>query len=127
MLALPLHDISNFYAGDLTVSDNAIGSVGSTTYPEEPPVPLALPNGVIILVKSTPHKDSGDVAAPLGGFDFQRLVEGLQQAMGSIGKKTAPSKTKIELGLEIKGESGKLFAWLVDAGASGQVKLTFEW
>jgi hypothetical protein len=65
------------------------------------------------------------------------VVDGLRQVTDAIGavagevagalEKAAPQKFSVELGFELKSESGGLVALLARAGGTATIKVTMEW
>lgn len=115
------------------------------------PVKLALSNGAEILVQ--PAVTAGVVAygpAPGGGLaaytpppvpflggeaDAQTLpfssvssvISGIMEDLGEAVKAAAPDKFTLEVGLEIKAQTGPILSVLLAGGGSASVTVTMEW
>jgi Trypsin-co-occurring domain 1 len=96
-------------------------------------VEVVLPNKAVALVQVTDLDGGGQVAEKVSWkdtFDFADVpgtLEGIAQAIRSGLAKAAPSKTTVELGLDVAVKSGKLTAMLVEGGAKASLKVTLEW
>lgn len=93
-------------------------------------VAVMLPNGEELYIPAREAEGSGDVVGALTALKMDRLVkiiDGFQQALQPIMRSALPEKTKLEIGLEVSVEAGKLMALLVDGNMKGNVKLSFEW
>jgi NTP-dependent ternary system trypsin peptidase co-occuring protein len=97
----------------------------------EVPVEIATAGGspVLLYVQTV---DAGGEAEV--GFS---VVDGLRQVTDAIGavagevagalERAAPQKFSVELGFELKSESGGLVALLAKAGGTATIKVTMEW
>ena len=97
-------------------------------------VEVTLPNGAVALVQATDLDDGGGQVAEKVGwkdtFDFagvSETLEGIAQAVRSGLEKATPSKTTVELGIELAVKSGKLTGLVVEGGAAASLKVTLEW
>jgi hypothetical protein len=95
-------------------------------------VEVALPNGVVALVRAA-DVDGGrgaSKAGPLGRFDLDAVtgtLEGVSTAVKVALAKAAPDKVTVEFGLELAVTSGVLTGLLVDGEGSGSLSVTLEW
>ena len=97
-------------------------------------VEVMLPNGAVALVRATDlDEGGGQVAEKVGfkdAFDFEgvsKTLEGIVHAVRSGLVKVAPSKTTVELGIDLAVRSGKLTALVVEGDAAASLKVTLEW
>ena len=106
-------------------------NLSSLAYPAaSPSVDVTLPNGEVLALPQAPGAGAGqvsDVMSPVQLDRLGRIVEGLIQVMTPVARSALPNKTSVEIGLELKVESGKLTAYLVGASAQAAVKVTMEW
>jgi hypothetical protein len=78
-------------------------------------------------------EDGGQVAEKVGwrdSFDLAAVsetLEGIAQAVRSGLEKMTPSKTTVELGIQLAVKSGKLTSLVVEGDASASLKVTLEW
>ena len=84
-------------------------------------VEVVLPNGAVALVQATDlDEGGGQVAEKVGWsepYDFGGVSEtlaGIAQAVRSGLSKAAPSRTTVELGIELAVKSGKLTGLIVE-------------
>ncbi|HEX2039323.1 MAG TPA: CU044_2847 family protein [Acidimicrobiales bacterium] len=95
-------------------------------------VEVALPNGVVALVRTAEGGDDG-VAEKVGWsdrFDFDGVagaLEGIATAIRSGLERARPSKVTVELGLDVVVKAGKLTGLLVDGEGTGSLLVTLEW
>jgi hypothetical protein len=96
-------------------------------------VEVVLPNKSVALVRATDLDEGGQVAEKVGwkdAFDLQGLsgtLEGIAQAVRSGLVKVTPSKTTVELGIELAVKNGKLTGLIVEGDAKASLKVTLEW
>jgi hypothetical protein len=118
-------------------------------------VEVTLPNGAVALVRAADldeGRGSGQVAEKAGlwreeekadlwrdrekagtwqdTFDLEgvsKTLEGIAHAVRSALVKVTPSKTTVELGIDLAVKSGKLTALVVEGGAAASLKVTLEW
>jgi hypothetical protein len=97
-------------------------------------VEVTLPNGAVALVRAADlDEDGGQVAEKVGwrdSFDLAAVsetLEGIAQAVRSGLEKMTPSKTTVELGIQLAVKSGKLTSLVVEGDASASLKVTLEW
>jgi hypothetical protein len=96
-------------------------------------IEVLLPNGTVALVQATDIDDVGQAAEKVAWtdvFDFEHVsetLEGIAQAIRSGLDKAAPTKTTVELGIELAVKNGQLTGLLVNGQASTSLKVTLEW
>jgi hypothetical protein len=96
-------------------------------------VEVMLPNKTVALVRAVDLDEGGQVAEKVGWqdvFDFEGVsgtLEGIAQAVRSGLEKVTPSKTTVELGIELAVKNGKLTGLVVEGNASASLKVTLEW
>jgi hypothetical protein len=96
-------------------------------------VEVKLPNDVVALVQVADLEDGGSPAQKVSWkdtFDFEQVsgtLEGIAKAIRSGLEKVMPSKTTVELGIELAVRNGKLTGLLVDGQANASLKVTLEW
>ena len=96
-------------------------------------VEVVLPNKAVALVRATDLDDGGRVAEKVGWqdvFSFEGVsgtLEGIAQAVRSGLEKVTPSKTTVELGIELAVKNGKLTGLIVEGDAKASLKVTLEW
>jgi hypothetical protein len=96
-------------------------------------VEVVLPNGTVALVQAAEVDEPGGPAEKIGWkdtFDFDQVsgtLEGISQAIRSGLKKARPSKTTVELGLQLAVRNGKLTGLLVDGQVQASLRVTLEW
>jgi hypothetical protein len=96
-------------------------------------VEVVLPNGAVALVRAADLDEGGQVAEKVGWqdtFDFEGVagtLEGIAQAVRSGLEKALPSKTTVELGIELAVKNGKLTGLIVEGKANASLKVTLEW
>jgi hypothetical protein len=96
-------------------------------------VEVVLPNGTVALVQAADLDGGGQVAEKVAWtdtFDFAQVtgtLEGVAHAIRSGLSKVTPSKTTVELGLQLVVKNGKLTALLVEGRADVSLKVTLEW
>ncbi len=56
-----------------------------------------------------------------------RTLEGVAEAIHGAVVKAAPSRVRVELGLELAVKSGALVGLLVDGESTGSLMVTLEW
>ena len=94
---------------------------------------MVLPNKAVALVRAADLDEGGQVAEKVGWkdtFDFEDVsgtLEGIAQAVRSGLEKVAPSKTTVELGIELAVKNGKLTGLIVEGKANASLKVTLEW
>ena len=96
-------------------------------------VEVVLPNGATALVRATDLDADAQVAQKVGWKDILSFegvsgtLEGIAQAVRSGLEKATPSKTTVELGIELAVKSGKLTGLIVEGDADASLKVTLEW
>ena len=97
-------------------------------------VEVMLPNTAVALVRAVDLDDEGGQVAEKVGwpdtFDFADVsgtLEGVAQAVRSGLEKAAPSKTTVELGIQLAVKNGKLTGLIVEGKADASLKVTLEW
>jgi hypothetical protein len=96
-------------------------------------VEVMLPNGAVALVQATDlDEGTGQVAEKVGwkDFDFEdvsKTLAGIAQAVRKGLEKATPSKTTVELGIDLAVKSGKLTSLVVEGDAAASLKVTLEW
>jgi hypothetical protein len=96
-------------------------------------VQVVLPNGTVALVQAADLDGGGQVAEKVawpGTFDFTQVsgtLEGVAEAIRSGLKKVTPSKTTVELGIQLAVKNGKLTALLVEGKADVSLTVMLEW
>jgi hypothetical protein len=96
-------------------------------------VEVVLPNKAVALVRAADLDEGGQVAEKVGWkdtFDFadvSKTLEGIAEAIRSGLEKVTPSKTTVELGIELAVKNGKLTGLLVEGGGKASLKVTLEW
>jgi hypothetical protein len=96
-------------------------------------VEVVLPNQTVALVRAADLDEGGQVAEKVGWkdtFDFADVsgtLEGIAQAVRSGLEKVTPSKTRVELGIELAVKNGKLTALIVEGQADVSLEVTLEW
>src|ERR1700733_14334226 len=96
-------------------------------------VEVLLPNQTVALVQAADLDEGGQVAEK-GGWkdtfylaDVSGTLEGVAQAIRSGLEKVTPSKTTVELGIQLAVKNGKLTGLLVEGQAQASLKVTLEW
>ena len=96
-------------------------------------VEVVLPNETVALVQVAELDGAGGPAEKVGWkdtFDLAQVsgtLEGISQAIRSGLDKVKPSKTTVELGIQLAVKNGKLTAMLVEGQAEASLKVTLEW
>jgi hypothetical protein len=96
-------------------------------------VEVALPNGTVALVQAADLDEGGHNAEKVGRneiFDFASVsatLEGIASAVRSGLAKVTPSKTTVELGIQLALKNGKLTGLIVEGKAEASLTVTFEW
>jgi hypothetical protein len=96
-------------------------------------VEVVLPNRTVALVQAADLDEAGGPAEKVGWkdtFDFEQVsgtLEGIAQAVRSGLDKVRPSKTTVELGIQLAVKNGKLTGMLVEGQAQTSLKVTLEW
>lgn len=96
-------------------------------------VEVVLPNQTVALVRVAELDEGGGPAEKVGWkdvFDFEQVsgtLEGIAQAIQSGLAKVVPSKTTVELGMELAVKNGKLTGLLVEGQANASLRVTLEW
>lgn len=92
------------------------------------PLPASLPNGGTIFIRPEIIDRSGNVG--LLDLDFSQVREslaGFAEVVREGLKDAKPSKTSVEIALELGLSSGKLAAILASGNATASIKITLEW
>jgi hypothetical protein len=96
-------------------------------------VEVVLPNGRVAFVQAADLDDGGHAAAKVGrrdifaSKDLSGTLEGIAWAVRSGVEKVKPSKTTVELGIQLAVQNGKLTGLIVEGKAEASLKVTFEW
>jgi hypothetical protein len=96
-------------------------------------VEVSLPNGTVALVQVADLDSAAHAAEKVAWkdvFDFERVsgtLEGIAEAIRSGLDKAAPTKTTVELGIELAVKNGQLTGLLVNGQAATSLKVTLEW
>jgi hypothetical protein len=96
-------------------------------------VEVVLPNQSVALVQAEDLDEGGQVAEKVGWKDTFDLadvsgtLEGIAQAIRSGLEKVTPSKTTVELGIQLAVKNGKLTGLIVEGKADASLKVTLEW
>jgi Trypsin-co-occurring domain 1 len=96
-------------------------------------VEVSLPNGTVALVRAADLDSTGQAAEKVGWkdtFDLEQVsgtLAGIAQAIRSGLEKAAPTKTTVELGIELAVKNGQLTGLLVSGQANTSLKVTLEW
>ncbi len=96
-------------------------------------VEVELPNKAVALVRAADLDEGGQVAEKVGWketFDLGEVSgtrEGITRAIRSGLEKVAPSKTTVELGIQLAVKNGKLTGLIVEGKADASLKVTLEW
>jgi Trypsin-co-occurring domain 1 len=97
-------------------------------------VEVVLPNQSVALVRAVDLDDGGGQVAEKVGwkdtFDFADVagtLEGVARAVRSGLEKVTPSKTTVELGIQLAIKNGKLTGLIVEGKADASLTVTLEW
>ena len=96
-------------------------------------VEVLLPNNTVALVRVAESDGTGGPAEKVGGRRSSTLtqvsgtLDGIAQAVRSGLEKAKPSKTTVELGIQLAVKNGKLTSLLVEGQADASLKVTLEW
>jgi NTP-dependent ternary system trypsin peptidase co-occuring protein len=96
-------------------------------------VEVVLPNQSVALVQAADLDEGGQVAEKVGWkdtFDFAGVsgtLEGVAQAVRSGLEKVTPSKTTVELGIQLAIKNGMLTGLIVEGKADASLRVTLEW
>jgi len=96
-------------------------------------VEVSLPNQTVALVQAADLDEGGHDAQKAGRqdiFDFADVsgtLEGIARAVRSGLEKVTPSKTTVELGIQLALKNGKLTGLIVEGKAEASLKVTLEW
>jgi len=96
-------------------------------------VEVVLPNKTLALVQAADLDEGGHGAAKVSRkdiFDFEDVsgtLEGIARVVRSGLEKVKPSKTTVELGIQLAVKNGKLTGLIVEGKAEASLKVTFEW
>ena len=97
-------------------------------------VEVVLPNGRVAFVQAADLDEGGGHAAAKVGRkdifeskDLSGTLEGIAWAVRSGVEKVKPSKTTVELGIQLAVQNGKLTGLIVEGKAEASLKVTFEW
>jgi hypothetical protein len=96
---------------------------------EQRVVSAVLPNGVRIGVETVGGGGSQDIARGqvLDLGELGSALEGMAILVKDALIKVAPDSAKVEFGMNVKVESGKLTALLVGGSATASLKITLGW
>lgn len=93
-------------------------------------VEVTLPNGVQAYVTVNEVEGSGATKTSAKEFNFDTVIEALKGFSDVVHKSfaaAAPTKTTLNIGIELAVKSGNLTALLVSGGAKGALDVTLEW
>ena len=96
-------------------------------------VEVLLPNKTVALVQAADLDGGGYYAEKVGrkdifdSADVSRTLDGIAQAVLSGLEKVTPSKTTVELGIQLALKNGKLTGLVVEGKAEASLTVTFEW
>jgi hypothetical protein len=96
-------------------------------------VEVVLPNKTVALVQVVELDEGRGPAEKVGWkdtFDFEHIsgtLEGIAQAIRSGLAKVTPTKTTVELGIELAVKNGVLTGLLVEGQANASLRVTLEW
>jgi hypothetical protein len=96
-------------------------------------VEVVLPNNTVALVRVAELDGAGGPAEKVGwqdAFDLEQVsktLEGVAQAIRSGLQKVKPSKTTVQLGIQLVVKNGKLTALLVEGQVHASLQVTLEW
>lgn len=92
-------------------------------------IPVELSEGNTIYIEVSPRGNvSQDISNKNFSFDnIESTIKDLCLKFGNAIEKVKPDKAKIEFGLELAAESGKLTSILVKGEGKGSLKITLEW
>jgi Trypsin-co-occurring domain 1 len=96
-------------------------------------VQVVLPNKTVALVHVVDMDQAGGPAEKVGwkdAFDLEHvsgMLEGIAQAIRSGLDQVKPTRTTVELGIDLAVRSGKLTGMLVEGQADAALKVTLEW
>jgi hypothetical protein len=96
-------------------------------------VEVVLPNGKVALMQAADLDDDGHGAAKVSRKDIFRFedvsgtLEGIGEMVRSGLEKVKPSKTTVELGIQLAVKNGKLTGLIVEGKVEASLKVTFEW
>lgn len=98
-------------------------------------VEVMLPNKTVVLVQAVEldEREAGGTAEKVAWndqFDFEHVsgtLEGVAQAIRSGLLKVKPTRTTVELGIDLAVKNGKLTGMLVEGEANASLKVTLEW
>ena len=94
-------------------------------------IEVSLPNGGVALVQArTIDGGSGATKTGVGRADFAGVAKtlgGVAEAIHGALEKAAPSKVRVELGIELAVKSGGLVGLIVDGDTSASLTVTLEW
>jgi hypothetical protein len=96
-------------------------------------VEVMLPNKTVALVRAVELDEPGGTAEKVAWkdqFDFEHVsgtLEGLAEAIRSGLAKVKPTRTTVELGIDLAVKNGRLTGMLVEGEANASLKVTLEW
>jgi hypothetical protein len=96
-------------------------------------VEVELPNGTVALVQAIEIDAEAGQAEKVGWkdtFDLEHvsgMLEGISHSIRSGLEKVRPTKTTVELGIDLALKNGKLTGLLVDGEAKASLRVTLEW
>jgi hypothetical protein len=98
-------------------------------------VEVMLPNKTVALVRAVEldEREAADTTEKVSWkdqFDFEHVsgtLEGLAQAIHSGLAKVKPTRTTVELGIDLAVKNGKLTGMLVEGEANASLRVTLEW
>lgn len=90
--------------------------------------PIQLPNGDIVHAEITVLSSEEQVAFSHLKLDqIRSVLEGVATVVSSSVDKLRPSRTTVEVSLELAVEGGKLTALIAQGSAKASLKVTLEW
>ena len=86
-------------------------------------------NEAVIYVQA--RQEGGESEVAFGGVaDFSRVTDGIKLVAKDVAvalRDASPNKLTVEMGFEVKLESGGLIALLAAGGGSASITVTMEW
>lgn len=90
--------------------------------------PIRLPNGEVVHAQVTVLGGEEEVAFRFLDFDdIRSILEGVATVVSSSVERLKPSKTSVEICLELAVESGKLTALIAQGSAKSSLTVILEW
>lgn len=109
-------------------SDAKTTHLGGESRTFSDPIAVDLPNGGTIFIRPEVLDPSGNVGVLDLDFNwFRESLDGLAAVVKDAFEQAKPTKTAVELNLQLGLKAGKLAAMLVDANTTASFKVTLEW